>query len=178
MKLMESFIRKLEIGLNYASCIGLFVMMLLLSFDTAGRYLFNKPIQGSYEITELVLMIAVVFLSLSNCFKIGDQVKIDFIYGKFPAKVKAIFDGVMYIFCALIFILMGYLGWELAYDAVKYNELTFGVISLPMVFSYIWIPLGVGVLVLRLLFESFKRFAFLFGSKSVEKEELDIGSSH
>lgn len=178
MKLTESIIRTLERILNYISCLGLFGMMLLLSFDTAGRYLFNKPIQGSYEITELVLMIVVVFLALSNCFKIGDQVKIDFIYKKFPVKVKAIFDGFMYIFCALAFLLIGYLGWELASDALRFNEITFGVISLPMVFSYIWIPLGVGVLVLRLLFESMKRFAFLFGSKSVDEEELDIGGSH
>lgn len=178
MKIVESIIRKLEMGLNYISCIGLFVMMLLLTFDTAGRYLFNKPIQGSYEITELVLMIIVVFLALSNCFKIGDQVKVDFVYRKFPLKVKAILDGITYIFCALAFIMVGYLGWELAYEAVKYNEITFGVISLPMVFSYIWIPIGVGVLVLRLLFESIKRFTFLFGSKSIDEDELDIGGSH
>ena len=178
MKAIESIIRKLEITLNYISCIGIFAMMVLLSFDTAGRYLFNKPIQGSYEITELVLMIAVVFLALSNCFKIGDQVKIDFVYGKFPPKVKAVFDGIMYLFCMAVFSLVGYLGWELAYDALRLHEMTFGVISLPMVLSYIWIPLGVGVLVLRLLFESIKRFAFLFGAKSIEVEELDIGGSH
>lgn len=177
MRTAEKVIRKLEISLNIISCIGLLAMMLLLTFDTAGRYLLSKPIQGSYEITELVLMIIVIFLALSNCFKIGDQVKIDFFYSKFTPKVKAISDGIMYILCAVVFLLIGYLGWELVYDAIHYNEQTFGVISLPMVFSYIWIPIGVGVLVLRLVFESIKRFVFLSGG-DIDEDELDIGGSH
>ena len=178
MKATEKVIRKLELVMNYISCIALIAMMLLLTFDTAGRYILSKPIQGSYEITELVLMIAVVFLALSNCFKIGDQVKIDFFYQKFPLKVRVILDGIMYIFCALAFILIGFLGWELAYDAVKHNEQTFGVISIPMVFSYIWIPIGVGVLAIRLFFESIKRFAYLGGSSSIKEDKLYIGGSH
>jgi TRAP-type transport system small permease protein len=178
MKSAEKMIRKLEVGLNYISCIGLLAMMLLLTFDTAGRYILSKPIQGSYEITELVLMIMVVFLALSNCFKLGDQVKIDFFYQKFPIKVRVLLDGVMYIFSAAAFILIGSLGWELAHNALKHSEQTFGVISIPMVFSYIWIPIGVGVLSLRLLFESLKRFAYLKGSSSIDEDELNIGGSH
>jgi len=45
--------------LSSVSAATLFGMMLLVAFDVAGRYLFNAPISGSFEITEYLLALLV-----------------------------------------------------------------------------------------------------------------------
>lgn len=45
--------------LSSVSAMTLFAMMLLVVLDVAGRYLFNAPIAGSFEITEFLLALLV-----------------------------------------------------------------------------------------------------------------------
>jgi len=45
--------------LSSVSAVTLFAMMLLVAFDVCGRYLFNAPISGSFEITEYLLALLV-----------------------------------------------------------------------------------------------------------------------
>lgn len=152
---MKVFFHKLESFLHGIGAMAAFVMMILITFDTAGRYLFNKPIQGTLEITELYLMIMVVFLTLSYSFKRGEHVRIDILYRHFSAKTKAAVDMISLLLLAVLFAIITYQGWLMTYEAWSQNQYTFGVISLPMVFSYIWVPLGSGTLTLRLLINFF-----------------------
>ena len=46
-------------ALSSVSAITLFAMMTLVVLDVAGRYLFNAPISGSFEITEFLLALLV-----------------------------------------------------------------------------------------------------------------------
>ena len=45
--------------LSSVSAVTLFAMMVLVVLDVAGRYLFNAPISGSFEITEFMLALLV-----------------------------------------------------------------------------------------------------------------------
>ena len=46
-------------ALSSVSAITLFAMMMLVVLDVAGRYLFNAPISGSFEVTEFLLALLV-----------------------------------------------------------------------------------------------------------------------
>ena len=60
IKNIDKGIRSLNVLLAYAGSYVLFGMMLLTIFDVIGRYIFNLPITGAYEITE-AMMVTVVF---------------------------------------------------------------------------------------------------------------------
>ena len=91
------------------SCFFLFGMMILTFVDVAGRYVFNSPIYGAYEIIYL-MMPALIFLALPIvCFREG-HVTIDLLDGLVPRRIKrvqAIFVNLVSM-VALIFI-----GWRL-----------------------------------------------------------------
>jgi TRAP-type C4-dicarboxylate transport system permease small subunit len=55
--------RFLDLGLKSIMAIFLFAMMVITSVDVAGRYLFNAPLSGGYEIVQY-LMALVVFAAL------------------------------------------------------------------------------------------------------------------
>ncbi len=167
---MQVFFHRLEAILHGIGAVAAFMMMVLITFDTAGRYLFNKPIQGTLEITELYLMIMVVFLTLSYSFKRGEHIRIDILYRHFSAKTKALVDMLSLLLSALLFAVITYQGWVMTYEAWSQDQYTFGVITLPMVFSYIWVPLGSGTLTLRLLINFFTTLRHLRANRSTVGE--------
>ncbi|RZI64242.1 MAG: TRAP transporter small permease subunit, partial [Variovorax sp.] len=56
----------------------LFCLMLLTFFDVAGRNLFNRPINGTSELTEIALA-AIIFLMLPRVAIAGQHIVIDLI---------------------------------------------------------------------------------------------------
>lgn len=175
MKLIKNTFEKIEKLLHIIGYIAIFAMMILITLDTVGRYFFNNPIQGTYEITEIFLMIMVVFLTLSYSFKTGDHVRVDILYRRFPNKVKNAINVFAMFISAALFAMITYQGWILTHGAWINQEYTFGVITLPMYLSYIWIPLGSGALTLRLIGEGVKEVENLLkiNSKEIVKEKVD-----
>ena len=52
---MKAFGARLQAVLGFTSASVLFLMMLITAVDVAGRYVFNKPLPGGFELTELLL---------------------------------------------------------------------------------------------------------------------------
>jgi TRAP-type C4-dicarboxylate transport system permease small subunit len=71
----------------------LVIMMLLTVADVLLRYIFRRPILGTVELTEY-MMVPVVFLAIPWCAIKGAHAKIDLIVERFPPRVQGIFDSV------------------------------------------------------------------------------------
>ena len=56
---MQKLLNGSELVMVYVSSLSTFVLMLLTTADAGGRYLFNRPITGAYEITCNYLMMQV-----------------------------------------------------------------------------------------------------------------------
>lgn len=173
---MRRALKLVETVLHAICCLAIFAMMILITSDTIGRYFFNNPIQGSYEITELYFMIMVVFLAQSITYKNGGHIRIDILYNRFSPKQKSIADMLGVLLTMLVFSLITYQSGILTYEAWSKEQYTFGVITLPMVWSYIWIPLGSGALTIRLLIEFIKLGKSLAGESTLvnkQSEKID-----
>ena len=68
--------------LSYAAAFVLFGIMLLTTFDVAGRYLFHAPILGVFEVTEFML-VCVVFLSLAYTQSLKGHIEVDILVRTF-----------------------------------------------------------------------------------------------
>src|SRR3989304_943515 len=62
-------------GLNLAGGAALLVMMLLVGADISGRRVLNKPIPGTFEVTEFLIAF-VVFFALAYTQKAGGHVRV------------------------------------------------------------------------------------------------------
>jgi TRAP-type C4-dicarboxylate transport system permease small subunit len=73
---------------TYLAVISTLILTCLTTFDAAGRYLFNHPILGAYEITEQYLMVAAVFLGIFYAYREGAYIRVTFLVERLPGKVK------------------------------------------------------------------------------------------
>src|SRR6185369_15314253 len=64
--------------LGVAASAILFGMMVLTFFDVVGRYLFNRPLRGAFELTELGLVV-LIFAGLPLVSHADEHVTMDFI---------------------------------------------------------------------------------------------------
>ena len=80
------------------SNIGMWFALLLafiLTVDVIFRFAFNRPFQGVYEISEL-MMIMVVFLAAAYTQYMKSNISVDLIYSRFPKKLQAGLDVLLY----------------------------------------------------------------------------------
>ena len=90
-------------GLLLVGVMGMTVVSVL------GRYLFNAPVPGDYEITELAIGIA-VFAFFPYCHITNANIVVELFTGRMPPRFKAALDAVHNITFAIV---AGLIAWRL-----------------------------------------------------------------
>lgn len=72
----------------------LFVLMLITVVDVIGRYVFNQPLAGSSELTEIVLGL-IIFAAFPLLCGNNDHIAVDLLENRFSDKFKRIRDRVV-----------------------------------------------------------------------------------
>jgi TRAP-type C4-dicarboxylate transport system permease small subunit len=96
-KVISKFYRIIKPVSKVSSGIGmvcLAVMMLLTTADVFLRYVFDKPITGSYELIQFMMAIT-VSLGLAYCGLEKGHVTIDVLTSHFPERIQAIIDSIV-----------------------------------------------------------------------------------
>lgn len=101
----------------------LFCLMLLTFFDVAGRNLFNRPINGTSELTEIALA-AIIFLMLPRVAIAGQHIVIDLIDTFVSTRVVAWLDAFASLLGAVMFGLIGWQVFVMAGKAAGYEDKT------------------------------------------------------
>jgi TRAP-type C4-dicarboxylate transport system permease small subunit len=86
IKAMAKKIGSVNTWLAKAGGYVLLCMMVLTICDVIGRYFFNSPVTGAYEITE-VMMITVVFLFIGYTQAQKGHISIDFVIHYDPDRL-------------------------------------------------------------------------------------------
>lgn len=95
-----------------------------------GRYLFNAPIQGDYELATMGTAIT-VFLFLPYCHLRRGNVVVDLFLAWAPRRVQVFFDALSGLLLAAI---AAGLAWRMTYggfDMHRYNEVSY-ILALPV----------------------------------------------
>src|SRR5215210_5131761 len=93
--------RRFDAALGFAASVILFAMMMITFVDVIGRYLFNHPLQGAFEVTELMLLV-LIFAGLPLVSHADEHVTMDFIDRMLPARARLPWIRVMHGVCAAI----------------------------------------------------------------------------
>jgi TRAP-type C4-dicarboxylate transport system permease small subunit len=93
-----------------ALCAALmFCLMLLTCVDVVGRYFFNKPVTGGFELTEFLLA-SLIFAGLPLVTLRGDHITVDLFDAMTPDKVLRVQHVAASLLAAVS---TGYLAWRL-----------------------------------------------------------------
>lgn len=90
---------------NYLGAGVLTIMMLMTVSDVLLRYFINRPILGTLELTEY-MMIPVVYLGLAWCAVRRENIKVDIFVNKLKPRPRAILDSITCLFSLIIMILI------------------------------------------------------------------------
>jgi len=129
---------------------AILAMMITICTDSLGRYLFNRPMRGSYEITSLYLMVILVFMAMPATYASGGHIRLDLLRGvlaRVPGMIPERLNAAM---AACAFGLLAWYAGGEAIDRFVHRRTTLGIIQFPLYWSYVWVPLGCALLTLRL----------------------------
>ncbi|GHF67473.1 TRAP transporter small permease [Seohaeicola zhoushanensis] len=133
-----------------AAC--LLLMMGAISIDALGRFM-GSPLQGAYEFSELYLMVIIAFLPLARSVVTGGQVRMELllpVLEKVPGR--AVYRATTALALAA-FLLTLWVAVPEALDKIAERETSYGLVRWPLYMSYVWFPVGIVLLCLRLVAE-------------------------
>lgn len=126
--------------LQLVAALLLLVMMAVTFVDVIGRYVFNSPLPGAFELTE-VLLALVVFVGLPIVTARREHVTVDLLTGRLPGVAR---HSLARLSLAVTAAVLALLTWRLALlgrDYTSYGDAT----------VYLGIPLGPVALVMAVL---------------------------
>ena len=156
MKIINTLSGVMTVGALVASA----VLMMLTVADVFLRYVFNRPILGTYEMTEYVMVC--LLLGMAPCALQGRHVRIDFVVKIFPKLVQKYLDIIFYVAGLGIVAIFAWGGFTqslslLSVDArssmLKIPDFPFYTI---VVFSYVMLFLAIVVILIRKIGEAVK----------------------
>lgn len=165
----NSFLNKLSLPGKFMSYIGnisIAGMTLLSAADVVGRYLFNSPILGAYEITEYLLLIMVFsYLGITQSQKA--HINVDIVFNHLSPRFQAILMRINYMICLVMMIIVSYMGVQKVLANIKVGEASI-LLKIPDYPFAIFLTIGCVVLTIEFLKDVFAPFN---SGKTVNKEE-------
>ena len=136
-------------AINYLGAAVLVSIMVLTGADVTLRYLFNSPITGSYELTE-VLMVVIVAFGLAYCASEKGHVRVDLVVSRLPRRAQAVMNFIASLAFLSIFVIIT---WQSIYreQAMIEATVTTYVLFIPLFpFAFV-VTVGSAILCLVLL---------------------------
>jgi len=81
-------------GWIHSAGAGILALMMFVTFvDVALRYVFNRPLTGSYELTVYMMSIVIAF-GLAYCAVLKGHITVDIVVSHFSQRSQAIIDSI------------------------------------------------------------------------------------
>lgn len=139
-----------ERALMAVAMVMMLAVMFIVTADVFMRYIFNSPFAWAYDLISLYLMAGIFFLALSQAYADGAHVSVDVLQQSFSPRVKRLSECIVTSTAFVVFALMADFGLDRAIDAYVSADVVAGGIAWPTWPSIALMPLGAGLLCLRL----------------------------
>lgn len=145
---MEKILRFQKI---LADILGLLVLVLmfLIVIDVGGRYLFNIPLKGGVEISQIV-MTWVLFLPLAYALIRGAHVRVTVITMQFSPRFNLILDVLVNLVSLGFLGLVAFVGWLQFWESFSIGEIMAAPIWIPLWLAKLAMPLGFSLISIQL----------------------------
>ena len=148
-KTLDKSIHLINSALRYVCMSLLFFMMALGTCDVMGRYLFNKPILGTYEIFEILLP-AIVLLGLGYTQGSNAHVRVELFISHLSSRKQTVLNLITNGCALFISVLILWRGWLLTTAYWRMGR-TIPTIDVPMFLPQLLVPLGALLLIFVLI---------------------------
>lgn len=115
--------RRADAVLGIAASVILVCMMLLTFVDVVARYLFNFPLRGGFEVTELMLLV-LIFAGLPLVSHADEHVTMDFIDRLLPLRWRRALARAVHACCTAVMFFLAWQMWIKAATIAGYGDTT------------------------------------------------------
>lgn len=129
----------------------MFAIMAIVAADVAMRYLLNSPFPWSYDLISLYLMTALFYFALSRTFAEGSHISVDIVQYYLSDNGRRLCQIVYAALSLALFAVIAWLGAGRTIEDYEAGAATAGAILWPSWLSDVFVPIGAGLLSLRLL---------------------------
>ncbi|MFC1971634.1 TRAP transporter small permease subunit [Chloroflexota bacterium] len=120
---------------------ALVVLMLIVCFEVASRYLFKAPTYYALDMAEF-LLVTMGFLAASYTLLRGQHVRVDLLISRVSQRTRLILEIVSSLIILSYFVVLVWWGWENGWRAYILKWHTSDLAELPLWPSQMVIPLG------------------------------------
>jgi TRAP-type C4-dicarboxylate transport system permease small subunit len=140
---MLSLLKKISWLMGLSGALVALLICLMTTVSVASRALFNSPIPGDIEITQMGIALA-ISLCLPWCQLRGANIIVDFFTQKISERKRQWLDG---LGCLLLVVMYCLLAWRTGAGAISVREAgeTSMIISLPMWWAYAALAPGLAI---------------------------------
>jgi TRAP-type C4-dicarboxylate transport system permease small subunit len=139
-----------ERAASLLAALCLFLIMAIVASDVAMRYLFNRPWGWSYDFISLYVIVALFFLALSRTFAVNGHISVDLLHHALSPRARRLCEIVICLLSAGFFAVMTEAGAGRALTAWLGGDEIAGAFAWPAWLSAAFVPVGAGLLTLRL----------------------------
>ena len=107
--------RRADAVLGVAASAILMGMMLLTFVDVVARYVFNRPLRGGFEVTELLLLV-LIFAGLPLVSHADEHVTMDFVDRLLSRRGRAWLGRIVHLLVSAMFFFMA---WQISIRAAR-----------------------------------------------------------
>jgi TRAP-type C4-dicarboxylate transport system permease small subunit len=117
---MMGVIERISRILAYISMGLVIVLMLLVSADVIGRYFFDTPVKGAFELS-ILIMVGVVFGGLAYTEVLKGHISIDILQSRLSPRSQAVLKALGALIGIVVFSLIGWQGIEKVQYSIKFG---------------------------------------------------------
>ena len=152
---LDAAFRPLENAAAIAGGVMMVLAMVLMTMDAVLRYLFSAPIQFAPRLIEFYFMVGMFSMPLAWGFRTGGYIRIMAGIASFPARART---AVLRLGLLVSSVYVAGLAWTSGghfLETWRTGEVYVGVLDWSVAWSWIWVPVGLALLAVRLVLMAF-----------------------
>ena len=150
---MQNVLRGCERVMLYISTLSTFVLMLLTTADAGGRYIFNRPITGAYEVSTNYLMITAIFMAMSFGYREGSYIRVTLLPSHLRGRVKVVVNTFVQIISMLYGVMLVIATYRHALRTFEMHTTLSSLDFIPVGPAYVIVPVGLFFMSLAMLID-------------------------
>lgn len=141
-------------GLIAIGSLMLFALMCVVMADVSMRYLFNAPLQWSYEVISVFLMPGLFFLAVSHTLKSHSHVAVDIVHNYISPKSRYVLQAIVSVIAMPAFAIATWYSAGVTLNDFETGAVSSSGLAVPTWTTSLFLPVGFGLLTVRLFLDS------------------------
>lgn len=165
---IERWARPLSSVMSTIGSLALLLMMMWVVVDVAMRFLFNRPVLGSYEVVEY-MMVAFVFMAFAYAQFCKTHITVPVVVERLSPRIRAVLDS----FTSLVTLVMGsIMVWGAGKQSLEMwnNHMTSSVLYIPKWPFQLITAIGLTAFTIAVLSDVFANLYRALTGKAVQQQ--------